>query len=151
MSPIQLVKCTIVLSICFYAYFMWDRELYWVIHIEIWDIQNRPTLICKAMGASINIQLVRVWLVISVDWENGTGMDHIVSATTTFHDSSRLCYCANQCRLRKNSSIDDNVRSNHVPCSFPQVKNKPHDGVQIVHLFLSSVRPRTVIYPTCWN
>jgi hypothetical protein len=37
----------------------------------------------EAMRAPRNIQLVRVGLVISVDWEHGTGVDHIVKAPAT--------------------------------------------------------------------
>jgi hypothetical protein len=34
--------------------------------------------------ASINTQLVRIGLVISLDWEHGTSMDHIAPAATTY-------------------------------------------------------------------
>ncbi len=37
----------------------------------------------EAVRASINTQLVRVGLVISVDLEHGTGMDHMKSAPAT--------------------------------------------------------------------
>jgi hypothetical protein len=41
---------------------------------------------CKeAVKASINIQLMRIGLVISVDWEHGTGMDHIAPSPTAYH------------------------------------------------------------------
>jgi hypothetical protein len=47
----------------------------------IWGNQNRVTFSWeKAVRASIIIWLVRVGLVISVDREHGTGMDHIASA-----------------------------------------------------------------------
>jgi hypothetical protein len=38
----------------------------------------------ETVKASINIRLVRIGLVISVDWEHGTGMDHIAPAPTTY-------------------------------------------------------------------
>jgi hypothetical protein len=37
----------------------------------------------EAVKASINIQLVRIGLEVSIDWEHGIGMDHIVPAPTT--------------------------------------------------------------------
>jgi hypothetical protein len=36
----------------------------------------------ETVTASINIQLVRIGLVISVDWQHGTGMNHIAPAST---------------------------------------------------------------------
>jgi hypothetical protein len=36
----------------------------------------------EVVKASINIQMVRIGLVISVDWEQGTGMDYIAPAPT---------------------------------------------------------------------
>jgi hypothetical protein len=38
----------------------------------------------EVVKASINIQMVRIRLVISVDWEQGTGMDHIAPAPTAY-------------------------------------------------------------------
>jgi hypothetical protein len=37
----------------------------------------------EAVKASINIQLVIIGPVVSVDWEHGTRMDHIASAPAT--------------------------------------------------------------------
>ncbi len=52
--------------------------------IGTWDSQDRAIFLWGGeMRMSINIQLVRVGLVISVDCEHGTGMDHILSALTT--------------------------------------------------------------------
>jgi hypothetical protein len=38
----------------------------------------------ETVKASLNIQLVSIGLVKSVDWEHGTGMDHIAPASPTY-------------------------------------------------------------------
>ncbi len=50
----------------------------------IWDSQNGVKFLGEeTIKASINIQLMRVGLVISVDQDYETWMDHIVSAPAT--------------------------------------------------------------------
>ncbi len=52
--------------------------------IGIWDSQDRAIFLWgEEMRTSINIGLVRVGLMISVDREHGTGIDHILSSLTT--------------------------------------------------------------------
>jgi hypothetical protein len=57
------------------------------------------------MRASINIQLVRVGLVISVDQEHETWMDHILSAPVTLLSLKKVIYCVDRFRLRKNATV----------------------------------------------
>ncbi len=57
------------------------------------------------MRVSINILLVRVGLVISVDREHGTELNHIASVTAT-HPVTQVGYIvAYKCRLIKNSDM----------------------------------------------
>ncbi len=63
---------------------------------EILDSENMVIFCGRKQRGSINIQLVRAGLVISVSQEHGTGMDHIVSAPATSRDLSRLYHCVNR-------------------------------------------------------
>ncbi len=69
--------------------------------------------------ASINIQLVRLGLVILVDQEHGTDMDHIASASATNHVT-----------LVGYTTVFVNALKKEIwfPFSLP-VKNKPHNKV----------------------
>jgi hypothetical protein len=56
---------------------------------------------------TINIELVRVGLVISIDREHGTGVNHIVSVAAT-NPGIQVCYlycCVCQCTINKNTVI----------------------------------------------
>jgi hypothetical protein len=53
----------------------------------------------EAVKVSLNIQLMRIELMISEDWEHGTKMDHIMSAPTT-QPVNQVGNTAISCRIK---------------------------------------------------
>ncbi len=57
------------------------------------------------MKASMNPQLVRIGLVLFVDCEHETGMDHIVSASATHHVTQVVYVAMHRYIMKKNQIL----------------------------------------------
>ncbi len=107
------LKCTVVCSIhVFLCMSCVIKNCIEQFKTEIWDSQNKVTFPWEeAMRVSMNIQLVRVGLVIIIDREHGIGMYH----NTCLHRHTPVTWVGyiityvNWCRLRKNTTM---------PCSL---------------------------------
>jgi hypothetical protein len=67
----------------------------------------------EAVKASINIQVVRIRLVISVDWEHETRMDHIAPAPTITqvgYNTVLFMYKKNECCQSINVYVNNNAK-----------------------------------------
>jgi hypothetical protein len=68
---------------------------------------------------SINIQLVRIGLVISVGWEHGTKVDNIAPEPTPYHMSQvgyntmLAMYEKNECCLSNNEFVNNDTKDNN--------------------------------------
>ncbi len=89
------------------------------------------------MKASINIQLVRIGLVMSVDWEHGTGMDNIAPAPTTYPSTQvsyytmLATYKKNECHQSINVCVNNDAKEIY-PIFLLKLKNKTHDEMGAV-------------------
>jgi hypothetical protein len=73
---------------------MWLKNCNKPLRSGIWGVPSGVTFPWETAGRlSISILLGRVGLVISVDQEHGTGMDHITSTATT-HPMTPVFYTA---------------------------------------------------------
>jgi hypothetical protein len=66
--------------------------------------------------ASINVQLVKIRIVLSVDWEYGTGMDYIAPASTKYPMTQGVYYIVsamnkkNECHLSMNVCLNNSAK-----------------------------------------
>ncbi len=80
----------------------------------------------------------------SVDWEHGpAGMNNIAPGPTTYPVSQVghimfAMYANNECRHFINVCLNNDAKGVN-PIFLMQIKNKPHNDMQNVHLCLNSV------------
>ncbi len=86
---------------------------------------------------------------ISLDQEHGTGMHHMASALAT-HPVTQVGHTARTVIVDKIKNanvtvcVNNNMKTNLV-LALLQVRNKPHDEVQFVCLFLSLLQSQTIL------
>jgi hypothetical protein len=93
-------------------------------------------------------QLVRIELLISVDQEFWSRMDHIASAPAAHHVTQvGFTTITVNVDKRNNGPVIIIVCVDNETCSSfpPEIENKQHHEAQFVHLFMSSVRSQTVM------
>jgi hypothetical protein len=82
----------------------------------------------------------------SVDWEHGTRIDQISPAPTTYpktqvgYDTVLVMCKENECCQSINVCINNDTKGIN-PIFLVQIKNKPHNEMHMVCLFLNWLRP----------
>jgi hypothetical protein len=100
--------------------------------------------------ASINIQLVSIGLVRSVDWENGSGKDHIMPAPTTYtvtqvvYDIVLVMCKENECCQSINVSINNDAKGINPIFLLCRIKIKHMTRCDFLCLFLNWVQLQTI-------